>query len=290
MSTELTVILTAHNRADLVEETLASLAEQVWDDGAWDVVLVDNDSTDHTPQILERWADKMPVPTRIVRATARRSPAHARNVGVAAATAPNVTFIDDDDLIADDWVAAMGTALRAHPLVASRHDHRCLNDETLAGYRGSFQTGEIGVVFGVPVASGGGLGCRRSLWNELGGQSESLGYGGEDIDFALRANLAGCPPVLAEDAVYHVRLRGGVRRTFIQGHRFARSRVRLYRAHGTDFGAHPDPVTTVVRRWAGLVRRLPLLRRPGPRLVWAFQLGGRVGHLQGSLLERTWYP
>ena len=63
---DLTVVVPTHNRADLIEETLAALAEQEWAGGRWDIVLVDNDSTDATPEILERWAERMPVPTRIV--------------------------------------------------------------------------------------------------------------------------------------------------------------------------------------------------------------------------------
>lgn len=290
MSAELSVIVTAHNRADLVEDTLASLAEQVWDDGEWDVVLVDNGSTDHTAEVLERWADKMPVTARVVVATGPRDPSHARNVGVEHSAARSVAFVDDDDVIAPGYVAAIGTALRRHPLVGARHEHRRLSDATMARYRGSFQTTGLGDVFGVPMVSGGGMGCRRSLWLELGGQDPTVGYGGEDADFSLRAARLGATAAFVGDAVYHVRLRRGLGPTFRQGRRFGATRVRLYRRHRTEIGIRPDRPGRVLRRWAGLVRRLPTVRRPGPRLVWVWQLGRSIGRLQGSLSERTWYP
>ena len=58
MSTaEFTVIVPTHNRADLIEETLATLAEQRWDDGTWDILVLDNDCTDDTPEILADYAE-----------------------------------------------------------------------------------------------------------------------------------------------------------------------------------------------------------------------------------------
>ena len=184
--TELSIVVTAHNRADIVEETLASLAEQEWD-GDWDVVLVDNDSSDATLEVLERWADKMPVPTAVVEARDDHNLCYARNAGVAASTAASVAFLDDDDVIAPGYVAAMGLALRRADFAGPRHEHGLLNPPELARYRGSFQTNELGEVFGVTMVSGGGLACRRRLWDELGGQRVELGYGAEDADFSLRA-------------------------------------------------------------------------------------------------------
>ena len=93
--TELSIVVTAHNRADIVEETLASLAEQEWD-GDWDVVLVDNDSSDATLEVLERWADKMPVPTAVVEARDDHNLCYARNAGVAGiAEVVVVSGLDD---------------------------------------------------------------------------------------------------------------------------------------------------------------------------------------------------
>lgn len=286
---ELTVVLTTHNRADVIEEVLRSLATQEWD-GTWDILLLDNDSTDETPAILQSWLHRFPVPARIVRATGGHSPAYSRNTAAVAATARSLAFIDDDDLVGPGWVSAIGEALRDNTFVGSRFDYRLLNDEKLAAYRGRFQTTELGHVFGVPVVSSGGVGCRRELWLALGGQNEAIGYGGIDIEFALRANLRGSPPVLADRAIYHVRLREDARASFTQGRRFGRSRVTLYRLHKESFDVQPMPLTEVVRRWGGLVRRLPSTRRRGPRLVWCWQLGQRIGHLQGSAAARTWYP
>ena len=286
---ELTVILTAHNRADLVEETLSSLADQAWD-GEWDIVLVDNDSTDETPAILERWADKMTVPTTVVSATELHNLSYARHAGVAASNATSIAFLDDDDVIAPGYVAAMGEALRHHKLVGPRHEHGLLNDAEVAAYRGSFQTRGLGEIFGIPMVSGGGFACRRDLWDRLGGHSVETGYGAEDAEFAVKASLEAVTPAFVPDAVYHVRLRGDVRSNYRQGRAFAISRVRLY-ARFRDVVDQPiDSPARVLRNWGGMVLRLRNLGREGPRLVWVWQLGRRVGHLEGSLRHRVWYP
>ncbi len=287
---ELTLIVTAHNRADIIEDTLESLANQDWADGTWDVVLVDNDSTDATPEILQRWAAKMPVAARVIAATEQHNLSYSRNVGAAATPAPSIAFLDDDDVIGAGYVAAIGNALRTSALVGPRHEHSLLNDASSARFRGNFQTTELGEVFGAPMVSGGGFACQRSLWTELDGQCEATGYGGEDVEFSLRANLIGVEPAFVEDAIYHVRLRGGMRSTFRQGRLFSLARVRLYREFGERFDQRPDSLTRLLRNWAGMILRLPSVRRPGPRLVWVWQLGRRVGHLHGSIATRTWYP
>jgi len=287
---ELAVIVTTHNRADIVEETLSSLADQVWADGTWEIVLVDNDSTDDTPAILERWVEKMPVPTRVVTATEHHTPSYARHAGVDASDSDSLAFVDDDDVLAPGYVAAVGTALRRHPLVGARHEHALLNEPEVAHYRGTFQTEGLGEIFGVAMVSGGGLGCDRALWRLLGGHRIDAGYGGEDADFALCAAKTGAEATFVPDAVYHVRLRDGWRSNFRQGRRFAVARVELYRAHGADFDVHPDPPARLLRNWLGLLIRISNLRHHGPRLVWAWQLGRRIGHIQGSVQYRRWLP
>lgn len=285
---ELTVILTAHNRADLIDDTLTSLAEQHWD-GTWDILIVDNDSTDDTPEILQRWTDKMPVPTRILTATERHNPSYARNTAAANTTATNIAFIDDDDLIAPGWVAAIGTALRNHQLVGSRFDYHHLNAPELAGSE-SFQTDRLADGYGVATVSGGGMGIRRDVWNEVGGSDETLRFG-EDIDFSLRvAGLGTAPAHFCADAVYHVRLNTGSGGSFARGVQIGRAAARLHKVYGKAIDSRPDSLGLMLRVWVAYLLRLPTIIDRNRRLVWAAQLGSRVGRLAGSVGQRTWYP
>ncbi len=285
---ELTIVVVTHNRADLVDEALASIAEQTWDDGAWDVLVVDNDSTDDTPTVLDRWVDSMPVPMTVVEATEKHGPSYARNTGVASCTAPHLAFVDDDDVVGLGWVAAIGTALRAESLVGSRYDYRRLNSEDVAAAN-DVNLERLPEIGGTPVVSGAGMGCRRTLWDDVGGSNDELRYG-EDIDFSLRAADRGVRAAFCPDAAYHFRLRAGTKDAFARGRHHGRASVDLYLRHGRARGEEADRLGLLARVWAGYVLRMPGMVTRRRRTVYAEQLGRRVGRLQGSVSERVWYP
>ncbi len=284
---ELTVVFTTHNRADLIDEGLAALAEQAWDDGCWDILLVDNLSTDDTPEVLKRWVEKMPVTTRVISAPGGRGPSFARNAAVAATTSTSVAFVDDDDLVAPDWVEAIGAALRSSPFVGSRHDFERLNDPALAASRLN-QTMELASFHDVAVVSGAGMGCRRSIWNEVGGSNPDFRTG-QDIDFALRVSaLDDVSATFCREAEYHVRLRDGILPSFEQGERFARAWIRLHKVHPDAVGAKRLSLRRWFRRWIALGFRIRKLGDPTQRLRWAFDLGYELGRLRGAIVYRTW--
>lgn len=283
-------MLPTRNGSAHIEEQLSALASQVWHRD-WDILFVDNGSNDATPEILQRWIPRFEVPARVVNATEEFSLAYARNFGASAATGRSICFIDDDDVIAPNWVAAIGECLELHEFVGSSFEYSFLNSPGAAEPRGTFQVHKLGTVLGVPVISGGGSGCRREVFNAIGGNDRSFNRAGEDIDFSLRVTKLGhIEPHLCQAATYHVRVRSSPADSFRQGYRFAQSAVALYRRHGSWTGSQPMGWVELMRRWAGLVRRLPEVRRHGGRLKWAWQLGTRLGHLVGSLQQRKWYP
>jgi glycosyltransferase involved in cell wall biosynthesis len=285
---ELTVIVTAHNRADLVEDTLSSLADQAWD-GDWRILLVDNDSTDATPEILERWIDKMPVPTQILTATDGHSCAYARNAGVASIDSTSFAFVDDDDILAPGWVAAMGEALRTHEYVASRCDYVELNDPDVAALH-TFQTERLGRYLGVDIVDGAGSGMRRDLWRRHGGNDERLGFS-EDADLGLRVAAEGrARPHFCADAVCHVRLRTDASTAWSRGTRRGFAEVQIHDRHREHFGFRADRPWIAAGRWLRLLAQIPALRTAYRRHHWIEQLGRRVGRLRGSLRLRRWYP
>jgi glycosyltransferase involved in cell wall biosynthesis len=55
--TAVTVLIACRNGEDTLEETLAGIASQVWDQ-PWEVILADNGSTDRSVAIFERFAER----------------------------------------------------------------------------------------------------------------------------------------------------------------------------------------------------------------------------------------
>jgi glycosyltransferase involved in cell wall biosynthesis len=76
------VIITTYNRAEELREQLDALCVQVYPQW-WEVVVVDNRSTDHTPQVLQEYADRLPL--RVVPAAGEQGRPYAVNVGAGAA-------------------------------------------------------------------------------------------------------------------------------------------------------------------------------------------------------------
>ena len=110
---QVSVILCTRNRADSLRRTLDSATRMRVPDGlAWEFVVVDNGSTDHTAQVVAEFAGRLPV-RRVVENTAGLS--NARNTGVANALGEYICWTDDDVLIDENWLAAYVEAFRKHP-------------------------------------------------------------------------------------------------------------------------------------------------------------------------------
>jgi glycosyltransferase involved in cell wall biosynthesis len=84
------IIIPSYNRAALLAETVES-ARRAGSD--LEVIIVDDASTDNTPEVCAKFAD-----VRYLRLSRNRGLAEARNIGVLASSAEFVAFLDDDDL------------------------------------------------------------------------------------------------------------------------------------------------------------------------------------------------
>lgn len=98
---ELTAVVCTYNRAELLAMCLESLAQQTLPTDRLEVVIVDNNSTDDTAAIADRFATRHPH-FRVVHETAQGL-SHARNRGWREATGTYVAFIDDDARAEPEW-------------------------------------------------------------------------------------------------------------------------------------------------------------------------------------------
>jgi glycosyltransferase involved in cell wall biosynthesis len=84
------IVIATRNRARFLERAIQS----AWQAGIdLEVVVVDDCSTDETPEVCKEFAD-----IRYVRLSENRGLAYARNVGIAESSSEFVAFLDDDDL------------------------------------------------------------------------------------------------------------------------------------------------------------------------------------------------
>src|SRR5687767_5133826 len=99
-----TVLICTYNRAAWLGKSLESLAQQR-SPRNWDVLVVDNNSTDDTRLVVESAAGRFPVPLRYL-FEPRQGKSHALNLGLAHTGADVVIFTDDDVALERGWIDA----------------------------------------------------------------------------------------------------------------------------------------------------------------------------------------
>ena len=224
-----TIQLCTYNRARLLERVLDACFEQTAA-GAYEVVLVNDGSTDETPAVIARAQTRAACPFTVVNQQ-NSGLAAGRNAGIARATGERIIFIDDDVLPTPDFVEEHLRSHDRHPLRIVRG--AAINVEsfddlpppvwTLRNYSGNFfWTTNVSV----PLAT----------IRAIGGFNESFAeYGWEDIDVGLRLRFAGVKAIFNKRALaYHYKPRPGradVPKMIRQAQAQARTAVQLWRMH-----------------------------------------------------------
>ena len=99
------VVICTHNRADLVARAVEAALAQATPHGG-EVIVVDNASTDATPDVLQALAMRLGAAVRVVREP-RLGLSLARNRGLAEARGDVVAYLDDDAIPHAGWLAAL---------------------------------------------------------------------------------------------------------------------------------------------------------------------------------------
>ncbi len=100
---EISVVICTRNRAALLEKCLLSVEQQTLAASVFEILVVDNGSSDATPLLLEKFSERLPL-------TAISEPviglSRARNTGWQAAKSDFIAFLDDDAMADPDWLAS----------------------------------------------------------------------------------------------------------------------------------------------------------------------------------------
>ncbi len=97
------IIICTYNRAESLKDTLAALAQlEAQPTREWEVLVVDNNSRDHTRQVVEEAQRAWPRLRYVFEPAQGLS--HARNRGIAESTGEVILFTDDDVLPEADWM------------------------------------------------------------------------------------------------------------------------------------------------------------------------------------------
>jgi glycosyltransferase involved in cell wall biosynthesis len=223
------IVLPTYNGSRWLAESIESCLRQTYPN--WELILVDDASTDSTPEIIARYAEQ-DARIRTVRNPANRRLPGSLNAGFALARGKLLTWTSDDNEYRPNALAVMAAYLEEHPeadIVYS--DFSMVDEEGRVLERWEARPKEVLVGF---WGCGACFLYRRAVMERVGDYAEDL-FLAEDYDFWLRASISCSLHPLNED-------------------------LYLYRYHGAS----------LTETYAGRVRQVAeqTLERNLPKLSW----------------------
>lgn len=189
------IVICCYNSSERLPSTLAHIVCQTISQTInWEVILVDNASTDFTSDVARaHWPEDAPVPLRVVREN-EPGLSYARRRGFREARYEYVSFIDDDNWISPNWVTGVFHMMEEHPEVGACGGRTTPVFETdpPESFKQFQRPLAIGEQFGKEgdVTDtrgwlwGAGLTIRHSAWNQIeqmGWQSLLVGRKGSQL-------------------------------------------------------------------------------------------------------------
>lgn len=249
------VIIPVYNGAHTIAACLKSVLNQAYPSDAYEIVVVENGSTDNTSAIVQRY------PVRLLHSDVR-GPAPARNLGIAQSEADIVAFTDADCIADPGWlselvepyvdpqIGGVGGAILAYAH-ADRTIVEMFSDENAPLV--NFISGEDEFLPHLYTANAS---YRRRLLSEVGGFNPDL-VTGEDVDISWRVQLqTGAKLCYVPQAIVHHHHRStriGLARQYRQ---YGFGEILLDTMHGDHLG-YPRGRAYQIRRIIGQMAALP---------------------------------
>jgi glycosyltransferase involved in cell wall biosynthesis len=304
---DFTAIVCTYNRAHQLPRCLGALAGQKGTEGIeWEVLVVDNNSTDDTPGTVQRLAQELPITIRYTR-EAQQGLNYARNTGIRESAGTHFAYVDDDIAASPAWLAALyrcfgendadavGGRIHLDPSVRLP---RWIRDDETKGFLGFQDYGDepfrMDGIRRYPY--GGNMAFHRRVVERIGHFNPELGRKGEgrkrselfkgaETDYMHRLTGAGEARIFYEPEaiVYHLVMPFQLEKRYLRTIHFNAGYQRAFHDQ-TEF---PKTLLGVPRFYypqlaRGLVKYLTQAITRGPHFAFRQQM--TVGNLFGAMV------
>ncbi len=199
-----TVVIVNWNRRALLEAALRSLTAP--QDAAFDVIVVDNGSSDGSAEWVSAWAAEAPFPLRLIRNSTNRGFCAANNQGIAETKAEFIALLNNDAEADAGWLgrlraafddpsvgmAASKIVVWEDPRIIDKAGHLIYPDGQNRGRgSGEIDRGQFDIAEEVAWPDGCACMYRRSMLEQIGGFDEDFFAYADDAELGLRARIAG---------------------------------------------------------------------------------------------------
>lgn len=228
------VIIPSYNRADEVIDLLRSLQAQTCEHSRFEVLVIDDGSTDATEQKVNELASQVDFHLRFFRRN-HEGPGPARNFGMSQAEGEYFLFIDSDCQADANWLKEIDEAitkeapdafggpdsvLDSFTPLQKAIDYSMTSFLTTGGMRGHSQK-RLAKFY--PRSFN--MGIRREVYEKLGGMG-NLRHG-QDIEFSRRIVASGAKVIYIPNAIVYHKRRTSLRKFFRQMFNWGVARINL---------------------------------------------------------------
>ncbi len=217
----ISVVICTYNRAKILADTLVSFSKMSFSDlGAFELVIVDNNSNDETAEITKSFCLDQPYARYLYEEKPGLS--HARNKGILESSGNVIVFIDDDVYLDQNWLHAVERVFANHPDAAAfggksipqfENGRPEWLKEWMAGMYGDTGFGDDPRWVEFPkIPFGLNMGFRRWVFDQIGLFNPKLGrvkgslLSNEEVDIFWRIAQAGLKVYYAPEALLYHRI------------------------------------------------------------------------------------
>lgn len=180
----ISVIICTFNRDRVFEATVNSFLNCDTDGIEHELLLVDNNSTDKTKEIGERFAARYPCRIHYMNEPSQGHP-YAKNRGISESNGEIIAFADDDVFFSNSWLKAIASGFNRHINISCiggrvtpyfENSRPCWIDDSLLCMYGTTQYGDHEKELRPPeIPIGCNMAFRRDIFEKIGGFHSSLG-------------------------------------------------------------------------------------------------------------------